>query len=46
MNIQECLNNFAIDTYLCDYLIKSGDRLTKFMKVAIGKRKVKKLKGT
>ena len=39
MDIQACLDNFAIVTCVCDYLTTSDDGLTKFMKEAI---KIKK----
>ena len=35
MDVQFCLDNFAIVTYVCDYLTKTDDGLTKFMKEAI-----------
>ena len=40
IDVQVCLDNFAIVTYVCDYLTKSDDGLTKFMKEAIKEKKV------
>ena len=38
--VQLCLDNFEIVTYVCDYLTKIDDGLTKFMKEAIKEKKV------
>ena len=39
IDVQVCLDNFALVTYICDYLTKSDDGLTKFMKEAIKQKK-------
>ena len=39
MDVQFCLDNFAIVTYVHDYLTKTDDGLTKFMKEAIKEKK-------
>ena len=39
MDVQFCLDTYAIITYVCDYLTKTDDGLTKFMKEAIKEKK-------
>ena len=35
MDLQFCYDSYAVVTYVCDYLTKTDEGLTKFMKEAI-----------